>query len=133
MGAYFDQFIEVLTAAAATSTQTSKEFRRLRGATGMIAVVDVTIGDAILLDAKFQYYNEGKEAWADVSAAIPSAEGITTVSAIHIIVGPHGLAADMDMISSNNYRNIPIFEKMRIVVTHGDATEVTYAVYVQWI
>jgi len=133
MGAYFDQFEQIITAVAKTSTQISSEIRRPAGATGIVFAVDVTAGSTLLLDLWVRYINENTATVKYLIQNLPSADFFTGVSTAHILLGPYGATGDIGLASGMNYRNIPLFERMKAFVIHGNANAATYNVYAQWI
>ena len=117
--------VTILTAAAATATQTSNEFVIPSRFEKFLLYMDVTVGADLLLDMELQAYLPGPDAWIVYATNIPSEEGITGTGKKTSVIGT--AATD----STLNDLRLPLGGKLRVVVTHGNETAATYKVYIQ--
>jgi hypothetical protein len=120
----------LITATAATSTQSSALIYKPLWATGLFLILDITAGSTLALDVYLQAYSPGAAAYVDWLTEVPTTE-LTGVSetgfvftALGIVTGGHYNVED---------RVVMLPPQFRVQVTHDNANEATYVLYGQWI
>ncbi len=117
----------ILTAVAATSSQTSSSFIVPAHKYGLYLYMDVTAGSTLLLDMRLDSYLPGPNVWQTIFDNHPSAGGITGISLTALACTETNRAE-----SSITNKRIHLGGQLRVFVTHGNATASTYKVYVQY-
>lgn len=118
----------ILSATAATSTQTSSEFRIQEPFKNYLLFLDVTAGSTLLLDVSIDMHLGGPDVWTPLIADLPSGAGTITGTGLTVwIISQTTAFGD----ASADSKRIPIGGNNRVVVTHGNANEATYELYIQ--
>lgn len=119
-----------ITAAGATSDQSSALIYPELWADGLIVIVDVTApASGLLLDVDLYYWSASMNAFTLWSPNLPSNQGITGESTTFVTIIPDGLYTHYAI--AERVAGLP--PSFKILVDHGNATAATYTVRTQWL
>ena len=119
---------ELVASAARTATVTTDTFYNHDAAGMILTVVSTAVTATPAVTPKIQYTPDAGTTWIDycvVTAAIATAANFSYL--IYPAIDP---AADGAMTESFN---LPLPRVWRLVLTHGDADSITYAVYATYL
>ena len=120
-----------ITAAPETTDQHTVQLFKPTNAKGIYTYLDVTAGATLLLDVDLYAYNPATTDYILWFANIPSAGGITGVSANRAVWGPGNTGNDYAASMEDSAGLIPT--RFRLTVDHGNANDATYVLYYQWV